>query len=466
MLCNREYPCRLCKRLGIPCQIPPTVKKGRPPRAEQQARAERAAQAAALAATLNQQTDSEAAQEASVVVKKPLGAIDMATAVAASLWGGGGMGGQTTQPARAPVAPAAVPVPPSVAPPATPPTSPPEEPEPTPEMAQKQEEENMQGEEPEQQKPELSSVHDLYPARLFRVKAPKPIDIFYSIIVAGACACFLDVVLPSSDINMDSSSNDTFFADDAAAAALLNASDAAFDPMALPGRRLEEAAMHPEIHKIHEFDGYSSPWHIALSPAPFLILSAALCPGAPVDWSLPYIIFHALSASSIIGRSRYTYDYFFQICEYAARNRIDERVLLAWQASLLLTYFTGVARTAASLCTSGRLFWPSMRLMFVTNALVMLAVLSRLAYLEAPFTAPPLCLSRMGGLTIAGLNAVYAMGLHPALRYRWAQAVGIAQTKTPRAVLRLMSSLGSSWPLRVADDSSDGLLEEDAELSS
>ena len=413
-----------------------------------------------------------APREEAVVKSNAMPAMSMAAAVASNLWGGVMNAQQTLPPAAAkalaassagkdnddaPTSSAASisgasstsgdpASPPSASPPPTsPPASPPEEP--TPEQSVKPT--VMPG-----APADLSSVHDLYPARLFRVKAPKPIDILYSILVAATAAWVLDRMISCTvsspldhAIDLDpSSSNDTAF-------------DTAFEAaMALPGRRLQET-VQPPPGTGHAFEGYTSPWSMAFAPAPILLMSAAVCPGAPVDWSLPSIIFHALGAASIAGRARFTYTYFNQICDYAARNGIDDRILLTWQLSLVLVYATALVRFLVSFCSNGKLYWPAMRVMLIANAVIMMSVLAVLTWLDAPYTAPPLCISRMGGLVIAAAQIIMSASLGPALRYRIAQAVGITRARhRARTTAMATRGLGEyarsalSWPTtRIAE---------------
>ena len=106
MLCNREYPCRLCKRLGIPCQIPPSVKMGRPTRTEQQTRAvrmtEKAAAAAAAAALRAAQKAKRAKDEQQASEPAPrLTYEQMNAKVAMGLWGDSSLWGGSAPAASA-----------------------------------------------------------------------------------------------------------------------------------------------------------------------------------------------------------------------------------------------------------------------------------------------------------------------------------------------------------------------------
>lgn len=289
---------------------------------------------------------------------------------------------------------------------------------------------------------ELTSVYDLYPARLFR--GPRLLDVLYSILVAVAVGYFLDR---------------TFFFDTGSAApmTLVNVSDDAgsvVDSASFaPGRRLAKvmeeeapaAAVHMSAVSRFHFEEYSSPWPMTACHLVYICVCAALSPGAPIDRTLPHLALHGISAASVIGRGRFTYEYYFQICDYAARKGIDDRVLLTWQVSLLLTYATSVVRLIVSLSVrGGKHFWAALRLMFITNTTIMLSVLAVLTWFDAPYTAPPLWLSRQGGLMIAAGQALGAMiiGVGPTLRYQWAHAVPLARFLNGAA-----ASMGKSQPL-------------------
>ena len=286
--------------------------------------------------------------------------------------------------------------------------------------------------EPPLKSAELASVYDLYPSRLFR--GPRLLDVLCSILVAVAVGYLLDR---------------TFFFDVLTAAPLtvVNVSDGAgplFDRTFLaPGRRLAEAIKEEVMEEppaaavvtnaasgSFHFEEYSNPWPMASIHLVYVCVCAALSPGAPIDQTLPHLALHGLSAAAVIGRARFTAVYYYQICDYAARNGIDDRVLLTWQVSLLLVFATSVVRLIVSLSVrGGRHFWAALRIMFFANAGIMLSVLAVLTWLDAPYTAPPLCLSRQGGVIIAAGQVFGGMviGLEPELRYKWAQAVPLAR---------------------------------------
>ena len=68
----------------------------------------------------------------------------------------------------------------------------------------------------------------------------------------------------------------------------------------------------------HHFTEYSNPWPMATIPLIYIGVCAALSPGAPVDWSLPHAALHGLSAAGVIGRGRFTYEYYYQVRSHSS----------------------------------------------------------------------------------------------------------------------------------------------------
>lgn len=100
-------------------------------------------------------------------------------------------------------------------------------------------------------------------------------------------------------------------------------------------------------------------------PAFFPLLLAAMAPSKLPRRPLSFLMFHALSLLMVLGRAHYTMKHLLLLNDADGANCQAIR-----RATLLLSFFTGVARLPFAFYRGGAYFWASLRIAFFVNFVV------------------------------------------------------------------------------------------------
>ena len=154
---------------------------------------------------------------------------------------------------------------------------------------------------------------------------------------------------------------------------------------------------------------------VLLSAAAFT-MTAAIFPGAPPAWSMPYV--HAVGFVMVAGKAHTTLQRFHAVAaEYAGES---DASLAVRRMCLIASFLATLLRT---LTAAEQTFWYGARGMAISNALIILVVVGTLWWIEGPSAYPPLDNSAPEGVVLACSLACFAGAFNPKTRRRVASAV-------------------------------------------
>ena len=158
------------------------------------------------------------------------------------------------------------------------------------------------------------------------------------------------------------------------------------------------------------------------APLSAFVLTSIFFPDEPPQWFMPYV--HAIGAAMIAGRLHSTAQRYRHLGALAE----SPLALNIRRAALIASVLGAVARALVASLSRGRLFWHSCRLLAVYNAVVLLAVVCALWTAERPATYPPADTKLTESLALVCSLIFQACAFTPRNRRRLAAAVrGIEQ---------------------------------------
>ena len=412
--CNYEMPCARCIKLGLECKVPPTVKRGRPPKAftearkagrvlpeaasepaapepaapARSARAASGSQRATARATSEEDTTHSTTKEAGATEAERVTQLNMAAAcLASNLWGGE----QQSQPEH---------------------------------RVNDKWVDGMMDMASDLISPSCPPSPPQTPLRMSDATKLREVSHAHSWCVGPATKHF---VIAAVSMSLGSWALDQELQRHQLLSILRAFGDFVIGGRAeATGRRLANFAAEEE-QPVLGFPEASWPlvlFTYCLIPGLCALLFAAVAPDGPQHLGRrPCLVFHAVNLTPIIGRASFTVRF------SELMSDIDGAIFQGIRRAILIASFlTGVARLPFAFYRGGVHFWASLRVSYFLNFLVLLSSSLFFGYHGEKLSKAVEfgSISWQKGLAISASMLAVALVLNPANRRRAARACGIA----------------------------------------